>query len=77
VLALLIVKLFTEVKCARTLKLTVTTMLDSMGKVIQTEKLNKNLYGKLYARSNLFVSKLALSAGLGLKVPKHRVRQNK
>ena len=75
--ALLIVKLFAEVKCVRTLKLTVATMINSMGKIIQTEKLNKNLYGKLYARSNVLVSKFALPVGLGLELSEQRVTQNK
>jgi hypothetical protein len=55
----------------------VGTVINSMGKIIQTEKLNKYLYGKLYARSNLLVSKLAFPAGLSLVVPKQRVTQNK
>jgi len=75
--ALLIVKLFAEVKCVRTLKLTVATMINSMGKIIQTEKLNKHLYGKLYARSNVLVSKFALPVGLGLELSEQRVTQNK
>ena len=64
------------VKCARTLKITVGAMIKPVGKIIQSREV-KNVYEKLYARTNLRVSKVALPARLGLRVPEQRVTQKR
>lgn len=63
--ALLILKLFTEVKCAGNLKITVETMVESMGKIIRSREVKQKFVWRFILKVEFTCFKACIAFGVG------------